>query len=72
MEKEDILYVYLKDKPLMSSKDLKDRYGDINVSDLRLRIINYQIEHYGEQVSDRSYLEKQNFDGHHKSKRRSK
>lgn len=49
--KEDILFAMLKDKPVLKRKEFEKKYPNVNVSDLRLRIINYQVMRYGIQLS---------------------
>lgn len=49
--KEDILFAIMKDKPLENSKKIKEKYHDINCAELRLMIINYQIDKYGYQLT---------------------
>lgn len=63
MEKEDILFAMLKDKVVMPSGELKKRYPNVNIFDLRLRIINYQVMKYGAQLDQNvDYATKQEVD----------
>lgn len=59
--KEDILFVTLKDKPVLSSNELKKKYKDVNVTDLRMRIINYQVMKYGYQLTKETLLKSKKF-----------
>ena len=61
--KENILFAMLKDKPVLSHQELKKKYPNVNVSDLRLRIINYQVITYGYQIDKNiRYVDKYDVD----------
>lgn len=54
ISREDILFHLLKDKVVLCSEKIKKKYGDyINVTNLRARIVNYQIEKYGSQLDNK-------------------
>lgn len=44
---EEQLFNKLKDTTVMNSNDMRKEYKNINVTRLRTRIINYQIDTYG-------------------------
>ncbi len=49
--REDILFYLLKDKVVPSGNKMREKYEThIDVTSLRTRIINYQIEKYGNQL----------------------
>lgn len=49
---EEKLFEELKDKVVMRSDEMRKKYKNINVSRLRTRIVNYQIETYGNQLDN--------------------
>lgn len=48
---EDILFCLMKDNVVPKAEKLREKYGTtIDVTSLRTRLINYQIETYGNQL----------------------
>ena len=56
---EEELFNKLKDAPVMTSHYMRKRYKSINVTRLRTRIINYQIDVYGETIGINEKLTKE-------------
>lgn len=50
ISREDILFHFMKNKVIPSGDEMRERYPNIDVTELRARIINYQIEKYGGQL----------------------
>ena len=51
ISREDILFHLLKNKVVPSGEEMRKKYEThIDVTSLRTRIINYQIEKYGNQL----------------------
>ena len=63
MTKEDIIFALLKDQPIQNrrifTQRLKQKYPDLNVKDLFLRIVNYQIINYGSSMDDYDFRTKE-------------
>lgn len=44
---EEQLFEELKDRVVMTSNEMRKQYKNINVTRLRTKIINYQVDNYG-------------------------
>lgn len=47
---EEEIFEKLKDSVVVSSHELRRRYKNVDITRLRTKIINYQIETYGEEI----------------------
>ena len=70
ISREDILFHLLKNKVVPSGEEMRKKYEThIDVTSLRTRIINYQIEKYGNQLDtniDRQDMKKATINAKHR------
>lgn len=58
--KEDLLFEMFKDTVATGTelrrKELQNKYPDVNISNLHIRIVNYQVKNYGASLNNKSLV----------------
>ena len=64
LDKEQLLFEMYKDTTKTGDENLRSelqkKYPDVNISNLHIRIINYQVKKYGRSLNSRAMI-KQNY-----------
>lgn len=60
MDKEELLFQMFKDTVETGSEyrrnELQKKYPDVKISELHIRIVNYQVKKYGKSLNSRGFI----------------